>query len=341
MQGTHLVDGNGNTIQLRGVNVSGLEFTAIQGFDPGDPWGGMKPITAALQSWDINVLRLPLNEQSWLGGTCNKTSTGETNYNPDPGGNYHQTVIDTVNQATAAGMYVILDLHWNAPKPYCGEDQNPMADADNSPAFWTSIANTFKSNPAVLFEMYNEPFLTDWNIWLNGGSWTGLRSPNDSTITWQVAGMQTLINTVRQTGATNMILIGGLQYSNDLTQFTQHMPTDPMNNLAAIWHVYSFNQYVDPSAGSSTVNMLATVSAKVPLITTEIGDAVGAGQGGFAKSFMEFFDNVGYSYLAWTWDPWGQSSNVLITDENGTPTQGFGQYVMQHYICRASSTNCQ
>ena len=30
----------GKTIQLRGVNVSGLEFVAVQGWDPGNPWGG-------------------------------------------------------------------------------------------------------------------------------------------------------------------------------------------------------------------------------------------------------------------------------------------------------------
>ena len=31
VQGNHLIDANGNILQLRGVNASGLEFTAING----------------------------------------------------------------------------------------------------------------------------------------------------------------------------------------------------------------------------------------------------------------------------------------------------------------------
>ncbi len=36
------------------------------------------------------------------------------------------------------GIYVILDLHWNAPGTYVGKTQLPMADADHSIAFWTA-----------------------------------------------------------------------------------------------------------------------------------------------------------------------------------------------------------
>lgn len=88
-----------------------------------------------------------------------------------------------------------------------------MADADHSVAFSTSIADTFKSDPAVIFEMFNEPFLplndSGWSLWLNGGTYTTLDSPSSMTYTWQVAGMQSLINAVRATGATNVELVGG------------------------------------------------------------------------------------------------------------------------------------
>ena len=33
-----------------------------------------------------------------------------------------------------------------------------MPDMDHSPAFWTSVATAFKSNPAVVFDLFNEPF---------------------------------------------------------------------------------------------------------------------------------------------------------------------------------------
>jgi hypothetical protein len=34
-----------------------------------------------------------------------------------------------------------------------------MADTTNSLNFWTSIAETYKSYPNVLFELFNEPYM--------------------------------------------------------------------------------------------------------------------------------------------------------------------------------------
>ena len=43
VQGNHLIDSSGNVLQLRGVNVSGLEFAPINGQPQPDGWGGQKP----------------------------------------------------------------------------------------------------------------------------------------------------------------------------------------------------------------------------------------------------------------------------------------------------------
>ena len=37
------------------------------------------------------------------------------------------------------------------------------------------------------------------------------------------------------------------------------------------------------------------------------------------------------------WNSWGQAANNLILDSAGEPTIGYGAYVKQHYICRATS----
>ena len=102
VQGDHFIDANSLPIQLRGVNVSGLEYTAVQGWDAADPWGGMHPNWTAIKSWDANAVRLPLNEASWLGYTC-IDGTGASR-NPDPGHNYQATVAKAVADATAAGL---------------------------------------------------------------------------------------------------------------------------------------------------------------------------------------------------------------------------------------------
>ena len=87
--------------------------------------------------------------------------------------------------------------------------------------------------------------------------------------------------------------------------------------------------------------MLSAVAATVPLIFTEFGDTDNPGStGAFAAGIMNFADANGYSYLGWTWNYWGQWQNDLIVDSAGDPTTGFGTEVKQHYICRATQTNC-
>ena len=123
--GNHLVDGNNNYLQLRGANMSGLEFVAVQGMTVSN-WGGTLPNWSLFGgTWKGNAVRIPLNAASWLGLTTytanaqNAASWGSA-VNADPQGNYKATVIAAVAAAQAAGMYVILDLHWSAPSVTLG-----------------------------------------------------------------------------------------------------------------------------------------------------------------------------------------------------------------------------
>jgi len=378
VSGNHLIDANGNTVQLRGVNVSGLESVAIQGWDPGNPWGGQTgdstPNWATIKTWGVNAVRLPLNEASWLGLSCidigGAGGTPGAIIKADPGANYRATVAQSVAGATAAGLYVILDLHWAAPNdgatPACPTTQNPMADADHSAAFWQSIADQFKTNPAVIFELFNEPFLNSaalvgnapWPDLLDGGAVTQLYFDGGSgvmNLTWSTAGMQSLLDAVRATGATNVVLTSTLAYSSQMDGWLKYKPTDPAGQLGAVWHAYPSSQY--PSQVScvaddivkvwlpqcSALEMAAVkeiLAAGYPVVATEFGDAIG-GSAPWASALLPFADANGISYLAWTWDVWpGASANVLITDAAGSPTPGFGAYVKRHYLCRTSSDSC-
>ena len=46
-----------------------------------------------------------------------------------------------------------------------------------------------------------------------------------------------MVNAVRSVGADNVLMLEGLQYSNDMSQFLSYMPHDDKNNLAASIHV--------------------------------------------------------------------------------------------------------
>ncbi|HUN92072.1 MAG TPA: cellulase family glycosylhydrolase [Burkholderiaceae bacterium] len=385
--GNRLIDAAGNTVQLRGVNVSGLESVAIQGWDPANPWGGATgvqpdgsqtpPWATMVKNWAVNAVRLPLNEASWLGLTCTdiggagSTVTGGVqaknaagaSVHADPGGNYRATVEASVANATAAGLYVILDLHWAAPGAACPYGQNPMADADHSLAFWTSVASTFKNDPNVVFEAFNEPFMfwlspsttNPWTALLHGATVTQLYTfgtPYQVAQTWQTAGMQQLVDAIRAAGATNVILTSGLAWSGDLSGWLANKPNDPLNQLGAVWHAYpgygaAFGTaaYLQPNnaQGNIWTQVQGILAAGVPVVITEFGDhnAAGTTSAPFASNLLNWADANGVSYLGWTWDVWQNPDFVLISDAAGDPSPGYGEYVKAHYLCRASgNANC-
>ncbi|HEX6538953.1 MAG TPA: cellulase family glycosylhydrolase [Candidatus Dormibacteraeota bacterium] len=313
----HLINGAG-TVVLRGVDRSGTEYACVQGWGLFDGPSDAASVQA-IKSWGTNAVRVPLNEDCWLG--INGVPAAFA------GSNYITAIVNYVNLLNQNGLYAILDLHWSAPGSTKATGQQPMPDQDHSPAFWTSVASTFKGNPAVVFDLFNEPYPDNngdtaaaWSCWKNGGTCSG--------VSYQVAGMQELVTTVRNAGAPNVIMLGGVQYSNALDGWLANEPSDPRAQTAASFHNYNFN------ACSSTTcwnNVIAPLARSVPVITGEFGENDTAGT--FMTSWMSWADSEGVSYLAWTWDTWGCSGGeVLITDYSGTPCQSDGTVYQQHLL---------
>lgn len=254
VRGNRLVDAAGNLLQLRGISFSGFEFVAIGGWSPADPSGGQAgqpngPRWSAVTAWHANTVRFTLNETSWLGLTCIDTD-GVTRLG-DPGGNYRAAISRQVQEANAAGLYVIIELHWAAPGTACPMVQTQMANADHSIDFWTSVATAFKGNSAVIFSLYNEPFFfglgaaqDPWTALMSGGTLDYFPATSATSNyrnidgAWKSVGMQALLDAVRATGAGNVVLVGGVEFSNNVSGWLAHMPSDPLNQVAAAWHPY-------------------------------------------------------------------------------------------------------
>jgi endoglucanase len=247
-----------------------------------------------MAAWKIDAVRIPLNEDCWLGINGAKTQFA--------GGNYRSAIVAYVSRLNAAGLTAILDLHWNAPGARKALGQQEMPDADHAPAFWRSVATTFRRNPNVLFDLYNEPHDVSWRCWRDGcGRW---------------AGMQRLVTVVRAAGATQPLLLGGLAWSNDLSGWLKWMPRDPAHQLVASFHLYNFNTCNDVACWQRTVK---PVAARVPVVTGELGENDCAHD--FIDSYMPWADAAGISYLGWTWDTWNCNSGpALISDYAGAPT---------------------
>jgi hypothetical protein len=168
------------------------------------------------------------------------------------------------------------------------------------------VATYFHRDPAVVFDLYNEPHDISWGCWRDGCVTSG---------GWPAAGMQSLVNAVRSTGATQPVLLGGLGWSSDLSSWLAFRPRDPANQTSASFHVYNFSGCNTATCWSAQV---APVAASVPVVTGEIGENDCAS--GFIASYMGWADAHAVSYLGWTWDTWNCSSGpALITAYDGTP----------------------
>ena len=186
-------------MRLLGVDHSGTEYQCIGGTSIFEgPTDGN--LLSAMSAWHINTLRVPLNEDCWLG--INGVASGVS------GTSYQQAIVAYVQLLRSSGRYVILDLHWNAPGATLAKSQQPMPDADHAEDFWKSVATSFKGDMGVLFDLYNEPYpdkgtSDPGGCLLNGctlSDWTGF------TGTAKAVGMCSSCSAdVRKTGAKNVV----------------------------------------------------------------------------------------------------------------------------------------
>jgi hypothetical protein len=376
IQGNHFVNGAGQTIRLLGVNHPSSEYACVDGFGYNDGHQDAAD-AAAVASWGATAVRVPLNEDCWL-GINGQPNDSEGPPQPLTAAGYEQAVESYVADLNAHGLYAILDLHWSAPGTQVAMQQQPMPDADHSPAFWTSVASAFKSNPAVVFDVFNEPYdptdprsgsdgnaadAVTWACWESGTQPDPIGGnappiPCDTqaydasgspTIRYRVAGMQDLVNAIRSTGASQPIMVGGLDYANDLTQWATHAPDDPLNQEAA-----SFHNYMGKACDNLTCwnSEIAPVAANVPVVTGEFDEdnfmepkCANKTPSTFDADYMNWADQHGVGYLAWGWwvlsqgekDAAGCSAFYLLNSYDGTPAPPNGTALHDHLLSLGGS----
>jgi endoglucanase len=364
VDGSHLVNGAGKTIHLLGVNVPGTEYACEEG------WGySSVPISAAsadaIAGWDADAVRVPLNEDCWLG------INGQPAYTPAAGAAGYQAAVKAwVAYLNAAGLDVILDLHWSAPGTYVADGQRPMPDT-HSVAFWSSVASTFRTDHAVVFDAFNEPYSpkTDgvstlpvtWTCWEHGGCTVPVTKDGTTAhgaATYTAVGMQTLVNAIRSTGASQPIMLGGLDYANDLTGWLAHEPTDPDHAVVASFHNY--DQGASPGVCDTVAcwnSDVAPVADNVPVVTGELDDgydcvdppSTTTGPTSFDDTYLRWADEHGVSYVAWGWyvlpsattrcgtlPTGGAGAYSLVTSTAGTPVAPDGTTLRAHLLALAS-----
>jgi hypothetical protein len=326
---------------LHGVNRSGTEYTCIHNggiFDgPSDDAS-----VAAMAAWHVNIVRVPLNEDCWLGVNVGGIKPAFV------GRNYVDAIVNYVKRLHAHGMYAELSLMWGAPGAAQATYQPNAPDADHSPAMWASMAQAFKNDPNVILAPWGETQV-GWSCFRNGCSnestWGTDQDhlPSCRVGCWFVrsAGMQQAVDLMRQNGYHGPIAIPCIDVANacgrmpdgskyDGSTWVESKPTDPDRQLIAEAHVYGKNTCDTTACFDSSMKPI--LQAGYPVIWGETGETYDDSDCGssYISTLLTWADAHGVGYETWAWDTWGTCS-ALISNYGGTPANGYARYVKDHF----------
>ncbi len=312
VEGTRVVNSRGERVRLRGVNAASLEWTS-------DGEGHiLDTVKTAIEDWHVNHVRLPLAQDRWFGKAPEQKDDGKA---------YRALVGQVVDLCAGRGCYVILDLHWSDAGEWGkGIGQHVMPDL-NSEAFWKEVAGVYKNHPAVIFDLYNEPHDVSWDVWLKGGKVTEKDKRTGKETSFEAVGMQRLLDVVRATGARNVVIAGGLNWSYDLAGILDgRQLSDPDGNGV----IYANHAY--PFKGDTVEKWVAKMeaaTAKLPVIVSEFGSDPrgGAGLSGeqWVRRVLDVLESHEWNWTAWDLHP--AAGPRLISDWKYTPTPHFGAWV--------------
>jgi hypothetical protein len=305
--GNQLQTAAGQSVWLQGVAIPSLEWSG----------GGehiLESIGVAIKDWKCNCIRLPVRETFW---------SGKGPYQNDGGMKYRQLVDDAINLCAANGVYLVLDLHVF------------RAATEKHAAFWREIAPRYKNHPAVLFELLNEPHDISWDVWRDGGLVTDKKKGDAATenkeklTTFTALGMQQLVDVVRQSGARNILIAGGLDWGYDLSGILAGHALDDRGGNGIVYssHVYPWK--------SEWQGKFLDTAAKYPLFLGEVGadsqpmSFIPASRqedpATWVPDMLGLIQTHKLNWTAWNFHP--KSTPRVILDWDYTPTPFWGEYV--------------
>lgn len=237
---------------------------------------------------------------------------------------------DFVTYATGEGAYVVLDPH-NYARYYGNVVGGASVSNASFADFWTRLADEYKDNDRVVFGLMNEPNSMPTEQWRDGAN--------------------AAITAIRDTGATNLILVPGNAWTgaHSWTQNWYGTPNavammdivDPADNFAFDVHQYLDDNSAgdDPGIVSETIGQerlveftnwlhannrrgflgeFAVANTRIGTGGTQIGDEA-------IDNMLDYIDANGDVWLGWTWwaaGPWwGDYMFTLEPTNLGQPTE--------------------
>jgi hypothetical protein len=200
----------------------------------------------------------------------------------------------------------------------------------NSIAFWKSCAPLYASNPAVLFDLYNEPHDVSWDVWLNGGYIRDKPVQRGATgKKYQCVGMQAMLDAIRSTGAKNVVICGGLDWAYDFAGILDGRRLSDPNGNGVIYANHCYDNKGD--SVYAWIAKMEKASASLPVMVSEFGGKFGPCKEMSADNWllhvMQAIQEHQWSFTAWDLHP--SAGPALISDWNYTPSPRYGVFVKE------------
>ncbi|GAA2582018.1 cellulase family glycosylhydrolase [Dactylosporangium fulvum] len=273
--GVRLCNQYNQPIQLRGMSTHGIQWYSQCVTDAS--------LNALATDWNADVLRVSMYIQE-----------GGYETNPQL---FTDRVHSYIEQATARGMYVIVDWHMLTPG-------DPNHNLDRARTFFTAIAQRHAAKTNILYEVANEP---------NGVGWPAIKSYAEQ-----------IIPVIRAQDPEAVVLVGTRAWSS-LGLSDGASETEVVNNKVNATNImYTFHFYA-ASHGSSYLNALSRAADQIPMFVTEFGtqEASGDGPDNFAQA-QAYLDLMASKKISWT--NWNFSDDFRSGAVFTTGTCGAGPY---------------
>jgi hypothetical protein len=166
-----------------------------------------------------------------------------------------------------SGIRTVRSEGWNCIVS-CQDQKHGCGPGASTPSprttvFWQTFAPAFADDQGIMFELFNEPRTnaSQQKQWCDGGGRNNAGEPR--------VGHQSLLDTVRDAGARNVVIADGGSFAKTLQGTTPL--EDPLNNHAYAIHPYDYDKLGGPQAWDAHY---ANPPSAAPVIATEWNFAV-------------------------------------------------------------------
>ena len=327
-EGIVLMTASGTAVRLLGLNVP---YTSWSDNCRGQVEAALK---VALEDWNSNAIRYPVTPKLWFGANADS---------------YRKLADDVIEKVASEGKYVILDNH----SFYLPDDDDIK--------LWKDLAVRYKDHPYVIFELFNEPAMCTWQQFFEGGvlTYTGQNDWGEQeSVKINSCGIPKLLTTVRETGAKNICIIPGINWSFDLSFCTEKNFREFAKSVAEEKSPGNIDKFVEeyvskyfmkettgngimysthpyPTKPSDWDTYLLDTILEYPVLVGECGPT--EKENGFVRSLSDndksyldslaaYTDKYELNITPWAWGAW-----PYLNQEPSDKLSAYGKYMKKYF----------